>query len=284
MGSLSRMTPQTQRAILRRADGAKTYDLSVEYFMGMPSGVDPAYQISMCDRPHAASLDGMTAEATRQATATVSSDAIVMNTHTGTHVDALNHVGIDGTIYGGHRPETHLGASGWTQGGSEQIPPIVARGLLVDVASALNVDCLEPSYEISQGECEAALEDHGLAVQEGDVVLVRTGRMTIWPQPGVLANPPGLGVAAARWLTSQGVLAVGADQDCVETWPSRDPDNWLPGHCHLLAEAGVLLFEMLYLEELARDGIHEFCFVAAPLRLRGATGAPVRPLAIGLAP
>ena len=68
----------------------------------------------------------------------------------------------------------------------------------------------------------------------------------------------------------------------VEVAPSEQEDNWLPGHCHFLAEAGVPMMELLNLEQLAQDGVYEFCFIGAPIRLRGATGSPLRPLAMPL--
>jgi kynurenine formamidase len=97
-----------------------------------------------------------------------------------------------------------------------------------------------------------------------------------------MGNPPGMSLEASRWITSQGIIAIGADQECVEVGPSEHSDNWLPGHCHFLAEAGCIMMELLDLESLARDGVYEFCFVGAPIRLRGATGAPLRPLAMPL--
>jgi kynurenine formamidase len=207
-----------------------------------------------------------------------------MYTHTGTHIDALNHFGVDGKIYNGFTPEENLGSRHWTKGGAEQIPPIVARGVLLDIAGLKGVECLPPSYAITIEDCRDALERAGLEIETGDVVLVRTGRMAYWPDGSkVLGNPPGLGLEAGRWLTDHGIVAIGADQECVEVGPSEHDDNWLPGHCHFLAEAGVPMIELVDLEALARDGVHEFCFIAAPIRLRGATGAPLRPLAMPLA-
>jgi kynurenine formamidase len=176
-----------------------------------------------------------------------------------------------------------LGSRSWDRGGAEQIPPIIARGVLLDIAGLKGQECLPPSYAISIEDCEKALAQSGLTLGEGDVALVRTGRMAYWPDGAkVLGNPPGLSLEAARWITSQGIIAIAADQECVEVGPSQHEDNWLPGHCHFLAEAGVPMIELVNLEELARDGVREFCLIAAPIRLRGATGAPLRPLAMAL--
>ena len=91
-----------------------------------------------------------------------------------------------------------------------------------------------------------------------------------------MGNPPGMSLDGARWITGQGIILIGADQECSEVAPSEQEDNWLPGHCHFLAEAGVPMMELLNLEQLAHDGVYEFCFIGAPIRLRGATGSPLR--------
>jgi kynurenine formamidase len=287
LGALNKMTGAAQASILARADGSRVYDLSIDYFVGMPSfqaAGDPAYQIFMSHTPAGTAVDnlnGVGDDVNRRVC--YSGDVIFMYTHTGTHIDALNHFGVDGKIYNGFTPEDNLGSRHWTRGGAETIPPIVARGVMLDIAALKGVECLPPSYAITVEDCQQALEKSGLALQEGDVALVRTGRMAFWPDGSkVLGNPPGLSLEAARWITGQGIIAIAADQECVEVGPSQHEDNWLPGHCHFLAEAGVPMIELVNLEELARDGVTEFCLIAAPIRLKGATGSPLRPLAMAL--
>jgi kynurenine formamidase len=185
--------------------------------------------------------------------------------------------------YNNAKVDENLGSRHWYRNGAEQIPPIIARGVLLDIAGLHEVECLPPSYGITQEDCERALERQGVALGEGDVALVRTGRMAYWPDgTRVMGDPPGMSLDGARWITSQGIIAIGADQECVEVGPSEQEDNWLPGHCHFLAEAGCVMMELLNLEELAREEIYEFCFIGAPIRLRGATGSPLRPLAMPL--
>lgn len=287
VGTVSAMTDASRAAILARMSGAKVYDLSVEYFVGMPSfqaAGDPSYQIFMSHTPSGTVVDNLNGvgDAVNRHVC-YSGDVIFMYTHTGTHIDALNHFGVDGEIYGGHAVTENLGSRHWTRGGADEIPPIIARGVLLDIAGLKGVECLPDSYAITVEDCQAALDAAGLSIGTGDVVLIRTGRMAYWPDgTKALGNPPGLGLEAARWVTGQGIMVIGADQECVEVAPSQHSDNWLPGHCHFLAEAGVPMLELVNLEELARDRVFEFGLVAAPLRLRGATGAPIRPLAFPL--
>lgn len=287
VGALNRITPASRAAILSRIDGSKVYDLSVDYFLGMPSfqaAGDPAYQMFMTHTPRGTvvdNLNGMGRE--NNLGCGYSGDVILMYTHTGTHIDALNHFAYGRKIYNGFDADDHLGSRAWQKGGSEQIVPIIARGVLLDIAGLHGVECLRPSYPISVDDCKKALERQRVEIKEGDVVLLRTGRMQYWPDGSkVFGNSPGVTVETAAWITGHGVVVVGADNEAVEHTPSTDPKNWLPGHCHFLVEAGVPQMECLSLESLAGDRVYEFGFIGAPIRLRGATGSPVRPLAFPL--
>ncbi|ABL80128.1 MULTISPECIES: cyclase family protein [unclassified Nocardioides] len=287
LGALNHLSREGSAAILARVDGTRSYDLSIDYFVGMPSfqaAGDPSYQLFMSHTPAGTVVDNMNGvgEAGNRHVC-YSGDVVFMYTHTGTHIDSLSHFGVDGHIYNGFSVEDNLGSRGWTKGGAEVIPPIITRGVLIDVAKSHQVDCLPDSYAITVEDCQKVLNDAGITLQPGDVALIRTGRMGFWPDGSkVLGNPPGLSLEAAKWLTRQGISAIAADQECVEVGPSQHEDNWLPGHCHFLAEAGVPMIELVNLEELSRDGVDEFCLIAAPIRLRGASGAPLRPIALPL--
>lgn len=287
LGALNHLTPEGSVAILARVDATRTYDLSIDYFVGMPSfqaAGDPGYQLFMSHTPSGTvvdNLNGVGESVNRHVC--YSGDVVFMYTHTGTHIDSLNHFGVDGHIYNGFSVDENLGSRGWAKGGAEVIPPIITRGVLLDVAKSHGVECLPDSYAITIEDCMKVLDDAGLKLAAGDVAMVRTGRMSFWPDGSkVLGNPPGLSLEAARWLTGQGIAAIAADQECVEVGPSQHEDNWLPGHCHFLAEAGVPMIELVNLEELSRDGVNEFCLIATPIRLRGASGAPLRPIAMPL--
>lgn len=285
LGALNHLSPEGSAAILARVDGTRSYDLSIDYFVGMPSfqaAGDPSYQLFMSHTPAGTVVDNLNgAGEAGNRHVCYSGDVVFMYTHTGTHIDSLSHFGVDGHIYNGFSVEDNLGSRGWTKGGAEVIPPIITRGVLIDVAKSHQVDCLPDSYAITVEDCEKVLADAGVTLQPGDVAMVRTGRMGYWPDGSkVLGNPPGLSLEAAKWLTSQGISAIAADQECVEVGPSQHEDNWLPGHCHFLAEAGVPMIELVNLEDLSRDGVNEFCLIAAPIRLRGASGAPLRPIAL----
>lgn len=287
LGALNTLALAAQANALGRADTSKVYDLSVDYFVGMPSfqaAGDPSYQIFMSHTPDGTVVDNLNGAGDHvNQHVCYSGDVVFLYTHTGTHIDALNHFGVDGAIYNGFTAKEYLGSRNWTKGGVDTIPPIIARTVLLDIAKLKGVQCLEDSYAITVEDIEDELQRTGLTIGQGDVVFVRTGRMAFWPDGSkALGNPPGLSLDASRWLTAQGISVIGADQECVEVGPSHHEDNWLPGHCHFLAEAGVPMIELLNLEELSADDVNEFCVIAAPIRLKGATGAPIRPMALKL--
>lgn len=286
LGRLNLMTDESRAAILGRIAGGRAYDLSVEYFIGMPSwqaAGDPHYQIWMTHTPRGTLVDDpMGVGEAQNGHVSYTGSAISMYTHTGTHIDALNHFGVDGEIWNGFSADEHLGDRGWQVTGAETIPPIVARGVMIDVAAALGVERLDDGYRITRADLQQALERQDTSLQEGDVVLIRTGRMQDYETAArYMHNPPGLGMEAARFLVEEGgAMIVGADNLSLEAFPSEVPGNYVPLHTYLLAQHGVPIMELVNLEGLARDGVHEFAFIGGSLKLRGADAAPMRPVAL----
>lgn len=286
IGRLNLMTPKSQAAILARLAGGKSYDLSVEYFIGMPSwqaAGDPHYRIWMTHTPHGNVIaDPLGLGETMNERVSYTGAAITMYTHMGTHIDALSHFGLDGQIWNGFKARQHLGDRGWTVAGAEKIPPIVARGVLIDVASAKGVDMLPDGYRVTREDLIEALKQQNVMLQKGDVVLIRTGRMRRYADAeAYMDKPPGMGMAAARFLVEEsGAMVVGADNLSFETFPSEVPGNYVPLHTYLLAQTGTPIIELAYLEELAQDRVYEFAFIGGSLKLRGSDAAPMRPIAI----
>lgn len=288
IGTLNMMTAASRSAVLARVDGARVYDLSVEYFVGMPSWYllgDPRYQFWLTHSPRGTAVDDPVGVGpSGNAEVAYTGDAISMYTHTGTHIDALNHFGVSGAVWNGFKADDHLGDRGWRKAGVEKFPPIVARGVLIDVARFKGLRMLPDSYRITEDDLRNTLRAQHLALEPGDVVLIRGGRMTAWPDgDGYVLNQPGLSRDAARWLAEdQRVMVIGGDNLSLEHFPVEPGSNWIPVHTYLLAERGIPIIEVANLEELARDRVYEFGFIAASLRLRGASAAPFRPIALPL--
>ena len=141
---------------------------------------------------------------------------------------------------------------------------------------------LSAEHGITQEELEKAAADAAVEIHAGDVVLVRTGYGALWAKPEEYLKAAGVSGAGSRWLAERKVKAVGADNMAWDVIGPKDPELGvtLPGHVLLLVRAGIPIIENLNLEELASANVYEFGFVCLPLKMRGATGSPVRPIAI----
>lgn len=288
IGRLNLMTESSRQAILSRISGGRAYDLSVEYFIGMPSwqaAGDPHYRIWMTHTPHGTVIDDpLNVGSDMNEHVSYTGAAVSMYTHMGTHIDALVHFGLNGKVWNGFSAAQHLGDRGWQVAGAEKIPPLIARGVLIDLAGARGIDMLPAGYRVSRDDLVDALRKQDTELQEGDVVLVRTGRMQVYRDAAVyMANPPGMGMAAARFLVEEsGAMVVGADNLSFESFPSELETDYVPVHTYLLAQQGAPIIELAYLEDLARDKVYEFAFVGGSLKLRGSDAAPIRPVAFPL--
>lgn len=287
IGMLNLISPAAARDVLRRSDAARAVDLSVDMFMGMPSWTkagDPPFQQWMTHTPEGTVLDDSSGYGrTQNELVSYSGDAVSMYTHTGTHIDTLNHFGYHGEIWNGFSSAQHLSARHWTKCGADKIPPIIGRGVLFDVAALHGVDMLPDNYGIGAADLQNALDRQRVRFNVGDIALVRTGRMTQWPDARkYIDDSPGLNLDGARYLAELGASVIGGDNSALEQMPAADPGNWQVVHTYLLGEAGVPIMELVDLEHLSRTELYEFAFVGACLKIRGATGAPIRPLAFPL--
>ncbi|QHT70347.1 cyclase family protein [Rhodocytophaga rosea] len=286
IGTLNLMTDQSRLSVLGKINNGKVYDLSTEYFVGMPSFHslgDPGYQYWLTHTPHGTVIDnpnGLGEEMNQKVSYT--GDAISLYTHMGTHIDALNHFGLHGKIWNGFTPEKHLGDKGWKKTGAETIPPVIARGVLIDIAAYKGVKNLTDNYRVTAADLKGALQKQKVKLHKGDVVLLRTGQMVHYSNASAfLDNYPGISLDAVKWLVEeQGIMLLGADNLSFEAFPPERKDNWVPVHTYLLAEKGVMFIEQIYLEDLAQDKVYSFAFIGASMKLRGASGAPMRPIAI----
>lgn len=258
------------------AGGVRTYDLARPMVAGMPQSPNhPTFSLTM-PRRHG---DGVRADG-----GSAANDMLVMGTHVGTHMDALGHVSHNGEVYGGASAAEIQAGGRLASHGIEEFPPTLCRGVLLDVPRALGVEVCEPGYEITIDDLETTVDAQGTGVAPGDIVLIRSGWGRRWDEGdayrGLQSGVPGVSEAGAKWIAATGARAAGADSIAFECLPPGQGHALLPAHRVLLVEHGVHIIETMALEDLAADGVHEFLFVVAPLPLVGATGSPVRPLAV----
>lgn len=203
--------------------------------------------------------------------------------HSGTHIDALCHQAENLYLHGGRQVTAQVQTStGFTELGVETIAPMMCRGVLLDVAGYRGVEWTEADQQITRQDLEAVCQHQGVAIQKGDVVLVRTGNGARWNDPAAYLAGGGVRADGSQWLADLGVKAVGADHTAWDTVGVVDPDLGVsfPGHLILLVRHGIYIMENLLLEDLARDRVYEFLFVCLPLKMRGVTGSPIRPIAL----
>lgn len=208
---------------------------------------------------------------------------IICAEHTGTHIDALCHQSDALVLYGGVKVDGGVQTPrGFYRHGAEEIPLMLAPGVLLDVAASKGFESLEPGYAVTDEDLEECCERQGVSVEPGDVTLVRTGNARYWNAPERYLAGPGVAASASYWLAEKNVFAVGADNMAWDVPGVRDPELGClsPGHLILLARRGIYIIENLALEELANAKSYNFDFVCTPLKFVGATGSPVRPVAV----
>ena len=255
--------------LLEAVEAARIFDLEQLRYAGAPS--HPAHMPGFNYFLHRHHARGAPEARTG------ASGIIVTPEHSGTHIDALAHQAENLTLYGGvHVDEGVQTSAGFKKLGIETMAPLVSRGVLLDVAGERRLD---PEYPITAADLERA---ERAEVRAGDAVLVRTGYGALWSKPDEYLRAAGVSAAGSRWLIDKKVGAVGADNMAFDVMGPADPELkvTLPGHLLLLVRSGIPIIENVNLEELAAAGVEEFLFVCLPLKMRGATGSPVRPIAI----
>jgi len=200
----------------------------------------------------------------------------------GTQFDGLAHQQLGALLYNCVEADKVVRRSGYTKLGVEKAGSFFARGVLLDIAALKGVDMLPDDYMITLADIEAAMKQQNVDFDKGDAVLIRTGWGRLWAKDNArfIKGEPGIGLEVAEFLVKRNVMIVGSDNWAVEVRPYPDKDLFLPVHGFLLAVNGIYLIENLDLETLARDKVNEFAFIVEPLKLRGATGSSVAPIAV----
>jgi kynurenine formamidase len=224
--------------------------------------------------------------------------ALFISDNVATQIDSLGHAtkGPDNHWYNGFKESDWGGNWGQRKCDAAGIPPIIARGVLIDVAGYKNVDALPSHYQIGVDDLEAAIKKQKTELRPGDVVLIRTGTLRYWDETGSdhvkLAEHDSAGITleAAKWLVEeQGAMLLGSDTSGLEYGPKQEDipahrkkyGSFMPVHTYLLIEQGVHIAEFHYLEDLAKDAAYEFCYVCTTAKIKGtAAGFALRPLAL----
>jgi kynurenine formamidase len=254
---------------------ARVYDLSHTLDPAMPiSPNHPGYRMALLRRH---------GDMVRADGGSAANEMIMLGGHTGTHLDALAHVSQAGRLYAGLDAEQMQRGGRFSALGVDTVEPMFCRGVLLDVAGCRGTP-VGNGEPITAGELQRVADAQGVQLPHKGAVLVRSGWARHWNDPptylGHASGVPGPDVSAAEWIATASPRVTGHDSMAYEHLPPGAGHALLPVHRTLLVEHGIHIIENLDLEQLAVDRVYEFLFVCLPLKFVGATGSPVRPIAV----
>ena len=296
IGSLNAMTPASMKAALGLVKEGKVYDLGVPYdaeSFKWP-GHNPAIILTFRG-PEGVKRQGDFKAAVdpkiNPDKIAWHSCAITISDNVGTQIDGLGHIttGDDNHWYNGFKEADWGGNFGVRKCDATTIPPIITRGVLLDVAGYRKVDALPSNYRITAEELQEVAKAQKVALKPGDTVMIRTGILRYWGANGSnhdklrQHDSAGIDLGAAKWLVEQqGAILIGADTSGLEHAPgAEEKQTFIPVHRYLLTQQGVHIGEFHNLEELAGDRAYEFCYICMTNKIRGTTaGFTLRPIAV----
>jgi len=276
-------------ALISGIRGARVFDLNFVWDSRSPVlGLNPPYAFAL-NATHRSTYEVFGSAPGSQVSWT-SEILYFSGQHGAATIDAIGHIGRSLRLHGG---VDAVAATGRPDGignnlGIDAFPAdlLFSRGVLLDVARVVangRPDPLAPGFVITAQHLQDAARAHGVQVGKGDSVLIRTGWGQYFGKDNAVylgEKSPGPGVDAARWLAAQGVRLTGCDTATYEVRPAVNGSELFPVHMLLIADNGIYLVENANLEELGTAGVHLFCLVVPPLRIRGASGSPLRLLAL----
>jgi kynurenine formamidase len=276
LGAANYLTPELAVQAAGLVKQGKAHPLGIVTGRDTPAFPPRSYDILVLQ-------PGQIGEATLGPTGTVYNDDVL---HTwvgiGSQLDGLGHIGIDHVYYNGTKAMDFTTPAGLTKFGLENFPPVVTRGVVLDIAGLKGVEMMEEGQPISAEDIQAAEEKQGVQIREGDVVLLHTGWLDIiQSEPERFAKAePGLSKSGAEYLVSKNVVAVGADNWAVEVLPGEEGTGTFEIHQILLPKNGTYLLENMNTRPLVEDGVSEFMFVLGAPRFAGSVQAVINPVAI----
>ncbi len=276
LGAINNLSAAKVKQAAGLVKTGKTYALGVETGPDSPAYPPRSYSMTVLQ------LDDGTGTPLGSNKATGNDDLMNIWMGIGSQIDGLGHMGINHVYYNGNKASDFVTPKGLAKLSIDKLPPIVTRGVLLDMAKHMDQAILPEGTAFNSTQIKSAAREVGITIEKGDVVLFHTGWLNIMDSDPerFMAGQPGLGVDGAKYLASLGVVAVGADNWALEVLPSEDPQQAFPVHPELLAKNGVYILENMDTRALAADGVTEFLFVLGQPRFVGAVQAVINPVAI----
>lgn len=276
LGSLNRLSPEKVLEAAKLVTTGKTYALGGVTGRSTPAYAPRTYDITVLQPGDGT---GTTMGANK---ATGNDDLLRTWMGIGSQIDGLGHMGQEHVYYNNTPAEAFVTPKGLTKFGTHALPPMVTRGVLLDMTRQFKQNPIAAGTPFNRAEIDAVAKAQGITLREGDVVLFHTGWAAMAKQDptAFMSGEPGLGLDGARYLAELGVIAVGSDGWAVEALPFEDPTLAFPVHVELLAKNGIYILESLVTKDLAADAAYEFLFVLGQPRFEGAVQAIINPIGI----
>jgi kynurenine formamidase len=275
IGAANYMKPELVVKAASLVKTGKTYALGIPVDSKTPAYPPRAFKVTVV-QPGQAGIPGLGPNK-----ATYNDDIIEGWVGVGSQLDGLGHLGIEHVYYNGNKLLDFADPTGLKKLGIEKVPPMVTRGVLLDMAAHYGTDVVKEGTAFNVKEIEEVAKKQGVEIRQGDVVLFHTGWLSLIGKDDKRygAAEPGLGVEGAKYLTGKGVVAVGADTWGLEVLPFESK-NLFEVHQILLAMNGTYILENMDTAELAKDKAYEFLFVLGQPRFKGGVQSMINPVAI----
>lgn len=280
IGAANRITPDSVLAASKLVKTGKTYNLGIVVDSNTPAFSPRSMSITVL-QPNQIEIEGLGTNGM-----TYNDDIFMGWLGIGPQIDGLGHIGIKHTYYNGFKDSDFAKANGLEKLGIEKLPPIVTRGVLLNMAEFYGEDIVKEGTAYTKEDIQKAAEQQDVEIREGDVVLFHSGWLELLDgekqdHDRYVSVEPGLGITGAEYLAEIGVVAVGADTWGVEVLPfEQGSDGVFKVHQILIPQNGIFILENMDTRELAKDNAKEFLFVLGATRMRGAVQMMINPTAI----
>ena len=277
LGAANYLTPALALNAAKLVKTGKTYSLGITVNTTTPAFPPRTCSIYIVQPGQQGASEGLGPTKT-----TYNDDILNCWTGIGTQLDGLGHIGVGERFYNGNKWQDFANVSGLKKLGADKLPPMVTRGVLLDMAAHYGVDVVKEGTAFNRAEIEAVAKKQGIEIRQGDVVIFHTGWLSLIDKDPKRYGSvePGLGRDGARYLVGKGVVAVGADTWGLEAIPFEQGAGVFEVHQILLPMNGTYILENINTAELAKDKAWEFLFVLGQNKYQGSVQSMINPVAI----
>ena len=281
IGAANYLTPAVALKAAQLVKTGKVYSLGITV-----STTTPAYPPRTCSIYIVQPGQTGSSEGLGNTHTTYNDDILNCWTGIGTQIDGLGHIGVGDRYYNGLKWGEIASIGGMKKLGADTVPPMVARGVMLDMAAHYGVDVVKEGTAFNQAEIDAVAKKQGVEIRQGDVVIFHTGWLSLIDKDPKRYGSvePGLGREGARYLVSKGVVAIGADTWALEAIPfekkGAEDGGVFEVHQILLPMSGTYILENINTAELAKDKAYEFMFVLGQNKYQGSVQSMINPVAI----